>query len=266
MGVGRGGCRSGGTTELPDLAREDAPSAATPVAMPTWRNVELMPEAMPARAGSTTPTAVEASGTLTRPAPMPATIRPGSRCVQSVAGVMPRISSRPTPISTKPGPISSASGTCADEPAGDPAVRKIAPVSGRKPHAGLDRGGAEHVLQVQHDVGEQREQRRRDRRSGDQAADEGRDAQQPEVEHRRAWRSSTSTNATSRTAAAMSEPTRWSSPSRPGGCGSARRPARASPSVNVTKPEPVGPARARARGLVDLAQRDDERERRRSAG
>ena len=46
-----------------------------------------MPEAIPARAGSTTPTAVEASGVFTRPAPMPATIIPGSRCVQSEVGV-----------------------------------------------------------------------------------------------------------------------------------------------------------------------------------
>ena len=52
-----------------------------PVAMPTWRNVELMPEAMPARRGSTTPTAVDASGGLTRPTPTPATIRPGIRWV-----------------------------------------------------------------------------------------------------------------------------------------------------------------------------------------
>ena len=39
-----------------------APSPAMPVAMPTWRKVLLMPEAMPLRRGRTTPTAVEASG------------------------------------------------------------------------------------------------------------------------------------------------------------------------------------------------------------
>ena len=42
-----------------------------PVAMPTWRKVELTPEAMPARSGATTPTAVEASGTLISPMPRP---------------------------------------------------------------------------------------------------------------------------------------------------------------------------------------------------
>jgi hypothetical protein len=44
-----------------------------PVAMPTWRKVELMPEAMPACRGGTTPTAVDASGGFTRPTPTPAT-------------------------------------------------------------------------------------------------------------------------------------------------------------------------------------------------
>ena len=38
-----------------------------PVAMPTWRNVELMPEAMPARCGSTTPTAAVASARVDEP-------------------------------------------------------------------------------------------------------------------------------------------------------------------------------------------------------
>ena len=58
------------------------PSAAMPVATPTWRSVRLMPDAIPARAGSTTPTAVEMSGVLTRPAPTPLTIMLGRKCVQ----------------------------------------------------------------------------------------------------------------------------------------------------------------------------------------
>ncbi len=65
--------------ELETSVARMLPSAATPVAIPIWRNVELIPEAIPARAGSTTPTAVDASGTLTRPQPTPATIIPGSR-------------------------------------------------------------------------------------------------------------------------------------------------------------------------------------------
>ena len=61
------------------LLENSVPSSAMPVAIPTWRKVELMPEAMPARCGGTTPTAVEASGGFTIPAPAPATIIPGIR-------------------------------------------------------------------------------------------------------------------------------------------------------------------------------------------
>jgi hypothetical protein len=50
---------------------------AIPVATPTWRNVELMPDAMPAARCGTTPTAVEASAGLIRPEPRPARIIPG---------------------------------------------------------------------------------------------------------------------------------------------------------------------------------------------
>ena len=53
-----------------------------PVAMPTWRKVLLMPEAMPLREWCTTPTAVEASGGLIRPTPTPASRKPGISVVQ----------------------------------------------------------------------------------------------------------------------------------------------------------------------------------------
>jgi hypothetical protein len=59
------------------LLENSVPSSAMPVAIPTWRKVELMPEAMPACCGGTTPTAAEASGGFTIPAPAPATIIPG---------------------------------------------------------------------------------------------------------------------------------------------------------------------------------------------
>ena len=82
-----------------------------PVAIPTWRKVELMPEAMPARCGATTPTAVDANGGFTMPIPMPPTIMPGIRWVQDEPALSPRISSRPTPTMIRPGPISSRTGT-----------------------------------------------------------------------------------------------------------------------------------------------------------
>ena len=102
------------------------------MAIPTCLKVELIPEAIPARAGSTTPTAVEASGTLTRPAPIPPTIIPGSRCVQVSLGVMPRMSSRPAPISTKPGAINNRVATCPVSRPASPAVRKMPPVIGSR--------------------------------------------------------------------------------------------------------------------------------------
>ena len=79
-----------------------APSAAVPVAMPTWRNVELMPDAMPARCGSTTAMAAVASAGFTAPMPPPATMKPASIAVQSSPGPMSRISSRPSPTRTRP--------------------------------------------------------------------------------------------------------------------------------------------------------------------
>src|SRR6266568_646759 len=106
-----------------------APSAAMPVAVPTWRNVELIPEAMPARAGATTPTAVEASGTLTSPDPAPATISPGMRWVQPEPAVRPRISSSPAATSTNPAEIVSRTGMTAVSRPAAPAVTKVARVS-----------------------------------------------------------------------------------------------------------------------------------------
>ena len=98
------------TSAVTLLANRD-PSSAIPVAMPTCRNVELIPDAIPARCGATTPTAVEASGGFTMPMARPLTIMPGIRCVQLDVASRPRISSSPTPIRTRPGPISSRTGT-----------------------------------------------------------------------------------------------------------------------------------------------------------
>ncbi len=97
------------------------------MAMPTWRKVELMPEAMPARCGGTTPTAVEASGGLTRPTPTPPTIIPGMRWVQAEPALSPRMSSRPTPTMIRPGPMSSRTGTLDESRPATEAVTRMAP-------------------------------------------------------------------------------------------------------------------------------------------
>src|SRR5579884_2291367 len=98
--VGRGRCGPGGFIEPEAIdcahawvSREGpgrleairlwkiAPSAAIRVAIPIGRNVLLMPEAIPARLGSATLTAVEASGALTMPIPIPPTTKPATRAV-----------------------------------------------------------------------------------------------------------------------------------------------------------------------------------------
>ena len=73
-----------------------------PVATPTCRNVELMPDAMPERRGSTTPIAAVASAGLVMPMPPPAIRKPASSAVQSSPGSTPRMSSRPMPTSASP--------------------------------------------------------------------------------------------------------------------------------------------------------------------
>ena len=109
-----------------------APSAAVPVAMPTCRNVELMPEAMPARCGSTTPIAAVASAGLTRPMPPPATMKPASSAVHSSAGPIVRISSSPRPTSASPPAMNQRTPKrCASLPETG-ATRNESSVTGRK--------------------------------------------------------------------------------------------------------------------------------------
>jgi len=50
------------TTAAPSCEENNVPRRAMPVAIPTCRNVELMPDAMPDLSGCTTPTAVDARG------------------------------------------------------------------------------------------------------------------------------------------------------------------------------------------------------------
>src|SRR5262249_61638217 len=75
-----------------------------PVAMPTCRNVLLIPAAIPLMRGSTTPTAVEASGGLISPMPTPATQKPGSSADHPDVVVNPGMSRSGAPARTSPPP------------------------------------------------------------------------------------------------------------------------------------------------------------------
>ena len=97
---------------------------------------------------------------------------------------MPVSSSSPTPRTRKPGAISHFTGTFSVSRPAIAAAKKDGAGQEEEPHAGLDRGVVEDVLHVDHQVGQQREHRGRDAERRDQAAGEGRLAQQPEVEHR----------------------------------------------------------------------------------
>ena len=69
---------------------------------------------------------------MTSPAPMPATMKPGIRCVHAIPGSIPRISSSETPTKANPGPIKKRVGTESARRPAIAAVRKIGPESTRK--------------------------------------------------------------------------------------------------------------------------------------
>ena len=109
-----------------------APRPAIPVAMPTWRKVLLMPEAMPLRCGSTTPTAALASVGLTIPIPSPPIRKPGNSAVHAEEASSLPISSSATPTRASPTPRSRRIGTREDSLPATGATKKETTVSGRK--------------------------------------------------------------------------------------------------------------------------------------
>jgi len=160
------------------------PRPAMPVAMPTWRKVELMPEAIPARSGVTTPIAVEASGGLTSPTPAPATMNPGIRCVQSTRRLRPSHHQDSHSDQRQAGGDQQPNRHVGGQAPGERRGEHDAARDHQQAQARLKRRIAEHVLQVEGQIEQQREHSRRDRKRGDQAAGEGRLSKQAEVEHR----------------------------------------------------------------------------------
>ena len=138
----------------------------------------LIPDAMPALRGSTTPTAVDARGGFTIPLPSPATTKPGIRWVHEEPAVSPRISSRPMPTSSRPGPISQRTGMRADSRPAGIAVSSEPPVisASRQPHPSAEK--CKRALEVDDEVEQHRVQRPVHPEGGDRTADEGRLAEQ----------------------------------------------------------------------------------------
>ena len=81
-----------------------APSAATPVAIPTWRKVVLIPDPIPDFSTGTTAIAAWPMPGLVIPMPTPATMNPASSAVHSESALTPCISSSPTPTGPRPTP------------------------------------------------------------------------------------------------------------------------------------------------------------------
>ena len=82
-----------------------------PMAIPTCRNVSLMPDAIPLCSFGTTDTATSAITGLIRPMPTPEMTKPASSAVHSSVGSRPLMSSRPPPTSTRPIESTTLAGT-----------------------------------------------------------------------------------------------------------------------------------------------------------
>ena len=162
-----------------------APSAAMPVAIPTWRNVLLIPDAIPARCGSTTLTAVEASGALTRPIPIPPTMKPGMSARRG-RGERQSVHQQERDADTA---RARRRGRTAPGSASTVVLRSARRRTRRATAAGRSRlssppsSRARSRDRAQEE--ELREHPRRDREGGDLRAGERRHAEEPEVEHRR---------------------------------------------------------------------------------
>ncbi len=154
-----------------------------PVAMPTWRNVVLAPEAMPLRSGGTTAMAEEASTGLTMPMPMPATMKPGEqhRPARRRGGGHEQAADG----DEQQAGTQQVAGVDADgQLAGDRGDDEGQHGDRQEAHPGGQRAVAEVVLDVQGQVQEQGEDRGREGEGRHRDADHGGTPEQRQVEHR----------------------------------------------------------------------------------
>ena len=146
-------------------AGTSAPRAATPTAMPAWRNVSFMPAARPLCSIGAEPSATAVTAGLNRPVPTPATSMPGSDRGPRGVGAGER-HQRHADRDEREAAARSSRAARPSRPAcaSRPETKKITTVRGQVGEAGLDRRQPEHLLQVQRRVEEDREERGRDRR------------------------------------------------------------------------------------------------------
>jgi hypothetical protein len=111
--------------------RHERASAATPIAMPAWRNVSFVPAARPLCSTGAEPSATAVSAGLNRPVPTPATSRPGSSTVHEEFAPASVMSAMPAATSPSPPPIITRGEIRSPRLAVAPETRKITTVAGR---------------------------------------------------------------------------------------------------------------------------------------
>ena len=161
-----------------------APSVATPVAIPTWRKVLLIPDAIPARAALTTPIATEAIPGLVSPIPAPGEEEPGQQRRPAVADLDPVHEQQPERHQHQAGAHQRPRGDEVEQPAGDRGDEEREQGHRQEAQPRLERRVAEHVLDVEREVQEHREHPGREREGDDRDAGERRHPEQRQVEHR----------------------------------------------------------------------------------
>ena len=155
-----------------------------PVAIPTWRKVLLAPEAMPLRSGGTTEMADEARTGLTVPIPMPATMKPGQQHGPGRRGIGGGHDQAAGRDQQQAGPEQVPRLDPHGQLAGDGGHDEGQHGEGQEPHTGRQGPVAQVVLDVEGQVEEQREDRRRQGECGERHSDHGRTPEQGEVQHR----------------------------------------------------------------------------------
>ena len=164
--------------------RNSAPQAAIPTAIPTWRKVSLIPDAIPLCSFGTTLSATSAITGFSRPTPTPATMKPSSRVVHSELGVDPRHQQQADAGERQPAGEQHPGLDAAEQDPGDRRDEEGRDRDRQVPDPGLERRVAEVVLQVERQVEEEREHRARDREGRDLDAGEGAAAEEMKRQHR----------------------------------------------------------------------------------